>query len=93
MSEFRPPRWLANRHVQSILPSLPFRRGAVERRAGSLIAASRELVLDCGAGVRLMGRLSEPIMPAAPARLAVLLHGWEGSSESLYVLSLAQQLF
>lgn len=93
MNPFLPPAWLANRHLQSILPSLPFRRGAIERRAAGVIAASRELVLDCGEGVRLMGRLAEPADEVGPRRLAVLLHGWEGSSESLYVLSLAQQLF
>jgi predicted alpha/beta-fold hydrolase len=95
MNSFQPPAWLANRHLQSVLPSLPFRRAAVERRAAGLIAASRDLVLDCGEGVRLMGRLAEP--PAAERspvrRLAVLLHGWEGSSESLYLLSLATLLF
>jgi len=95
MNSFQPPAWLANRHLQSVLPSLPFRRAAVERRAAGLIAASRDLVLDCGEGVRLMGRLAEP--PAedrSPVRrLAVLLHGWEGSSESLYLLSLATLLF
>lgn len=93
MSAFRPPAWLANRHLQSILPSLPLRRGFVERRAAGVIAASRELVLDCGDGVRLMGRHAEAAGAGAPRRLAVLLHGWEGSSESLYVLSLAQVLF
>jgi uncharacterized protein len=93
MNAFRPPAWLANRHIQSILPSLPFRRSIVERRAARVIAASRELVLDCGDGVRLMGRFAEPAEPGAARRLAVLLHGWEGSSESLYVLSLAQVLF
>jgi uncharacterized protein len=93
MNPFRPPAWLANRHLQSILPSLPLRRGAIERRAAGVIDASRELVLDCGDGVRLMGRLAEPADADSPRRLAVLLHGWEGSSESLYVLSLAQLLF
>ena len=29
----------------------------------------------------------------ASARTAVLVHGWEGNAESLYILSLAQQLF
>ena len=92
--EFRPPAWLANRHVQSMLPSLPMRRAPVERRARPVIVASRQLVLDCGDGVRLMGWYADP-PPAAvlePRRLAVLLHGWEGSSESLYVLSVAQLL-
>jgi hypothetical protein len=91
---FEPPAWLGNRHFQSVLPSLPLRRTPVERRAQPVIAASRQLVLDCGGGARLMGWYAEP--PASevpkPQRLAVLLHGWEGSSESLYVLSVAQLL-
>jgi predicted alpha/beta-fold hydrolase len=91
---FRPPRWLSNRHVQSVLPSLPFRRSMIERRAAAVIAASRPLILDCGDGVRLMGRHAEPPAGAGGGkrRLAVLMHGWEGSSESLYVLSIAELL-
>ena len=34
-----------------------------------------------------------PSPRAANGRPVVLLHGWEGSAESLYVLSLAQQLY
>jgi len=91
---FRPPAWLANRHLQSVLPRLPPRRAAVARRAAPMAAASHQLVLDCGDGVRLMGWLSVPTAETAlvPRRLAVLLHGWEGSSESPYMLSVAQLL-
>lgn len=81
--------------MQSILPSLPLRRLLVERRARPLLAVSRELLLDCGEGVRLQGFFSAatPPAPTRPQRtLAVLLHGWEGSARSLYVLSLAQTL-
>lgn len=94
MTEFRPPAWLANRHLQSIFPSFPLRRPAVERRARAVIAASRPLVLDCGDGVRLLGWHAEPPPGAAadPPRIAVLMHGWEGSADSLYLLSLAQLL-
>jgi len=94
MKPFRPPAWLANRHLQSILPSLPIRRRSVERRARPLIGASKPIVLDCGDGVRLMGWHAGPGANAAgnPPRLAVLLHGWEGSADSLYLLSLAQLL-
>jgi len=93
-AEFHPPFWLANRHLQSVLPRLPPRGAAVERRAAAVIAASRRLVLDCGLGVRLMGWLSIPPegTALAPRRLTVLLHGWEGSSESPYMLSVAQLL-
>ena len=94
MNPFRPPAWLANRHVQSILPSLPLRRGFVERRAAAVVAAAMPLVLDCGDGVRLMGLHSKPAAgtAASPPRLAVLLHGWEGGADSMYLLSLAQLL-
>jgi predicted alpha/beta-fold hydrolase len=90
--DFTPPRWLRGAHVQSILPSLPLRRVIVERRARPLISTSRELLLDCGDGVRLQALFSPA--PGAQQRRAmvVLLHGWEGSAQSLYVLSLGQTL-
>lgn len=52
-------------------------------------------MLDCGDGARLLGWYAEPEAGEnrGPARLAVLLHGWEGSSESLYVLSVALLLY
>jgi predicted alpha/beta-fold hydrolase len=92
--EFRPPAWLVSPHLQSILPSLPLRRLAVERRCRQLLAASVPEVIDCGEGVRLLAQRATPErLGRAPAtRLAVLLHGWEGSADSLYVLSLGQQL-
>ena len=91
-SEFRPARWLRNHHLQSMLASTAWRRGEVCARAAPLTAAAEELLLDCGDGVRLQCLLSRP--PPQCARTPVLLlHGWEGSADSLYVLSLAQRLF
>ena len=93
--DFLPRWWLRGQHLQSILPSLPGRRPFVERRAAPVLAASREYLLDCGQGVRLQAFHS-----AHPSRdrvtqptLVVLLHGWEGNAQSLYVLSLAQSLY
>jgi len=88
---FRPPRWLRNRHVQSIVPSLHARSRWMAPRLAPLVAGSRTLVLDCGEGVRLQAYHS-PARQKDPARIAVLLHGWEGSADSNYVLSLAAQL-
>jgi hypothetical protein len=92
--EFRPPAWLSNRHVQSIFPSLPFRRPGVEWRCRRLLKASQPLVLDCGDGVRLLAHhaTQEALGRPTGSRIAVLLHGWEGSAESLYILSLGQFL-
>ena len=98
--DFRPSRWLRNRHVQTMMASTAWRRGGVLRRSRSVLAASREELLDCGAGVRLQCFISSPPggpgasgAPAVPGAPVVILHGWEGSTESLYTLSLAAQLF
>ena len=92
---FRPAWWLRGPTRQSILAGFPFRRAAVRRRALALSAASRELLLDCGGGVRLQAFHSSPSRrgQAAGHSVAVLLHGWEGSADSLYILSLATHLF
>jgi predicted alpha/beta-fold hydrolase len=74
-----------------MLASLSVRRGPIERRTAPLVAAQKQILLDCGDGVRLQCFHSSP--EQSLGRLAVLLHGWEGSSQSLYVQSLAQQLF
>ncbi len=94
-TSFRPKRWLQGRHLQTILPSFPLRRARVERRALPLLAASEELLLDCGDGVILQAFHSSPARRGRePGRqLAIIIHGWEGSAESQYMLSLAQTLF
>jgi predicted alpha/beta-fold hydrolase len=92
---FRPRRWLRGPHAQTILSSLPPRRGRVERHAVPVRTASEELLLECGDGVTLQAFHSSPSrLGREPGkRLAVLLHGWEGSADSTYVLSLSQSLF
>jgi len=92
--EFTPPARLRNAHVQSIYPSLPFRRPGVERRCRGLIESSEDLLLDCGEGVRLLAHRAtqERLGRPSASRMVVLLHGWEGSAQSLYILSLGQFL-
>ena len=90
-ARFRPPRWLRDPHLQSILPSLPPRRYWSRWRARAVVAAAQAWELDCGDGVRLLAWHSAPAH--GTQRTAVLLHGWEGSADSDYVLSLAAQLY
>ncbi len=90
-ADYQPPAWLRGSHLQSILPSLPPRRYWTQWRARALIAAARPWMLDCGDGVRLQAWHSAN--PASLQRTAVLLHGWEGSADSCYVLSLATLLY
>jgi predicted alpha/beta-fold hydrolase len=80
---------LRNRHLQSILGQLdPLGSGA--QRAALLRAQSRELLLDCGEGVRLQAFYSPQ---QDERRVAVLLHGWEGSADSRSILSLGATLY
>ena len=88
---FKPPSWLRNPHLQSILPSLWSWRVPVLWRARRLRAASRHTVLECAEGVRLQAFIAQQPQPSAP--WIMLLHGWLGHAESSYVLSLSSYLF
>lgn len=68
-----------------MLAGWPWRQRWLRRRSAGLLTASRDEIVDCGAGVRLLGRFSAPL--GEPRGLAVLLHGWEGSAEANYVVS------
>lgn len=95
LASFAPPAWLVNAHLQSIVPSLRLRRPLLMRRARQLMACADTQVVDCGDGVRLLGHYSSQAAAGRePARdLVILLHGWEGSADSMYVLSLGSYLF
>lgn len=87
---YRPPRWLRDPHLQSVLSSSALRRRRGRRRLAAAGATTVEHVLDCGEA-RLQGFHSH--RPGRdPAGLAVLLHGWEGSAESGYMLHTAARL-
>jgi len=89
--DYRPRAWLRGGHLQSILPSLPPRRNWTRWQSRALRAVARPWLLDCSNGVRLQAWHSPN--PASCGRTAVLLHGWEGSADSCYVLSLAALLY
>jgi predicted alpha/beta-fold hydrolase len=95
VARFAPTGWLANAHFQSIVPSLSLRRPFVAGRAKQMLAVADTQIVDCGDGVRLLGHYSsQQAAGRPPARdLAILLHGWEGSADSIYVLSLGSHLF
>ena len=88
---FQPRAWLRNAHLQSILPSLPPRRTWTRWRARGVLQVAGPWLLDCGGGVRLQAWHSAHSAPHG--RVAVLLHGWEGSAASGYVLSLSARLY
>ena len=91
-SEFQPRGWLRNPHVQSLLASSPVRRWKFRERHRDLEARSAEVILDCGEGVRLQGFHAAQSKLATARGLVVLLHGWEGSAQSSYMLNVGARL-
>ena len=88
MESFIPPRLLRGRHVQSVLGNIGPRRRWAHFAARGLIAACRNEIIDCGAGVRLLCQHTPP--PADRSEgIAVFIHGWEGNSNSTDLLSAA----
>lgn len=95
MTVFHPPTLLKNRHIQSICASTGPRRVIVMHRAQRLLASSNTLFLDGGnseteSSIRLQAELS--LHPDSKG-MVILLHGWEGSANSLYLLSAGSALF
>ncbi len=87
---FAAPPGLANRHVQSILASASVRKKLIAWRCREILATAQAEVVTAADGVRLLGRYNPSKDPAAD--LVILLHGWEGGSESHYMVSAAQAL-
>ena len=90
--DFNPPRWLRNPHLQSVLASSGVRRWWSSRRQRVIERESNEHLLDCGGGVRLQGFHTPQRALAVPRGLVVLLHGWEGSARSTYVVNTGARL-
>jgi predicted alpha/beta-fold hydrolase len=83
-SDYRPPWWLRNPHLQSTLASSPMRRNLGARAIAATGAVSTAHIVDGGGGVRLNG-FHSIVTGREPRGLALLLHGWEGSTESSYM--------
>ena len=95
---FRVHGLLRNAHLQTVLPNFPPWRTRTRWRARALRRGAVRWLLDCGEGVRLeawhtpAARAAGTNDAGAPAPCAVLLHGWEGSVDSCYLLSLGSTL-
>ena len=86
ITPFKPPFWLRPTLVQTLLASMKFRR----RGHHSMEQNSEPMVLDCEDDVKLLGSYAKHIENKA---LLILLHGWEGSESSTYVMSNARYFY
>src|SRR5690625_856580 len=87
----QPRGLLTNGHVPSLPTSSPSRRRPVRRRARQYLQRTRSRIAPTPARVRLQGPSSRALHRRRNA-LVVLLHGWEGSAHSHYLLSTAASL-
>jgi predicted alpha/beta-fold hydrolase len=85
---FKPKPWARNPHLQSIFSSLRIRAMGKNPMAD----CATEMILDAGGGVRLLGYISRRNREASRG-LVLLLHGWEGSSDSTYIRHTGRYLF
>jgi len=79
---FHPPFYLKHPTLQTILASMGLRK----RGGNPMLRAARHYVIDAGHDIRLSG-FHSPVKNRTSKGLCILLHGWEGSSDSTYVLS------
>ncbi len=91
MDSFKPSLLFRNPHLQSILASTGPRRLLVKNKAKQLTKLSTTHILDCGKDIRLQGEYAS--LPENNKGLVILIHGWLGSYNSLYLLSLGSTLF
>ena len=82
VSDFRPPAWLRNGHLQSLLSAAPPRRAAGERLIAALRPETSEWLLDAGDATLQAFHLRP--REGGHGNAVLLLHGWEGSHRSSY---------
>ena len=85
---FRPAPYLRNGHLQTILASSSFRAWG----KNPICDAAHELIIKTSGDVRLLGFYS-PQKYNKGKGLVVLLHGWEGSVASTYILCTGNALY
>lgn len=88
---FNPPIGLSNRHIQTIFSSIGPRRMRVNSEFSPYKVDEAEMILNCDDGTRLSG-LYNKAADKPSTKLVILIHGWEGSASSSYMLSLTSKL-
>lgn len=87
-SPFRPSFPLRGAALQTILASSRIRTWG----PNPMVDAARSRIIDAGDGVRLLGYASPRSDPPKKGWV-ILLHGWEGSADSSYILSTGRTLY
>lgn len=90
-SDFKPSAGLKNTHVQTVFSSAGPRKWSVSKDFSVHRSKQQEMILDCGEDSRLQG-FHNLAGAKRSNKLLILIHGWEGCHESIYMLSAAQTM-
>ena len=82
---------LQNGHTNSVLSGSAARKFVVQRQCESFLKQGQQQIIPAGHGINLAALINRQQSSHAP--LVILLHGWLGCAESLYMLSLGDYLF
>lgn len=85
---FSPAPWARSPHIQTIFGSLRLRVAGKNEMA----EIARETIVHAGDHGRLLGYHSKQA-DRTPVGLIILIHGWEGSADSTYILSTARYFY
>ncbi len=88
LTPFQPPAYLKPAAVQTLLASLKIRTWGKK----TLLHQEKQIVLETQKGIRLLGVYS-PQPKENHRGLVIMLHGWEGSSHSTYMVTCGDYLF
>jgi predicted alpha/beta-fold hydrolase len=82
---------LRNGHTNSILAGSPARKLVAHHKSAQFRKQAIEEIIPAGHGIRLSALYNTQPQPNSP--VVVLLHGWLGCSDSLYLITLGDFLF
>ena len=82
---------LRNGHTNSVLSGSVARKIIVHRQCEKFLKQGQQEIVPAGHGINLSSYMNRQQADHAP--LVILLHGWLGCAESLYMLSLGEYLF
>jgi predicted alpha/beta-fold hydrolase len=86
--KFQPPFYLSSTYAQTFLASLKIRRLG----SNPMVRFEKQTPLETRTGTKLLGFYT-PAATSRPKGLIILLHGWEGSSHSTYILQCGKHLY
>ena len=94
LTSYRPPKIFCNGHINTIAASSNLRKLYAKRASNTLRKECKSITLELKNNVRLQGLLN--IQKDANEKhkpLVMIIHGWLGCADSLYLLPLASSLY